>query len=141
MYAFKLKKSGQSEVDIFTTWGIRLKSLPPRPIPSKKEIAVRSWAEAQGDDEYIPESMPYQSYSIDVKFLYEGEINTIAVNVIGFLEYLQGGEIGFYDEYTGREGVFRYEKMNDDAIYHQDDDAIEFSITFKVNNPTSQGGF
>ena len=141
MYAFKLKKSGQSEVDIFSTWGVRLKSLPLKPPLKRKEVAVRSWAESQGDDEYLPSGNIYQAYEADVSFFYEGGIDSIATNVIGFLEYLQGGEIGFYDEYTGRKGQFRYKKMNDDAIYHQEDDAIEFTITFKFNDPTSEGGF
>lgn len=141
MYAFKLKKYGESEVDIFTEWGVRLKTLPPRPQPQKKERPKRSWAECQGDDEYEPTSETYEPYEIDINFVYEGLIDTIVTNIIDFLEYLQGGQIGFYDEFTGREGMFRYVKMNDDAVYHQGGDALEFTITFKVDDPTANGGF
>lgn len=140
MYKFWIKKGASSAIDIYATWGIRVKSIPPKPLPNPKSYAKRSWRDQQGDDEYIPSEGIWSAYEVDIKFEYDGEIGSIAKNVIAFLQYIQGAEIGFKDEYTGREGVFRYKELQDDAIYHQEEEAIEFTITFKVNKPDTLSG-
>lgn len=139
MKTFWIKKIGLSAVDIFSAWGIKIKSIPPKPFPTLKSIAKREWQDSQGDDEYIPPTPIYEAEEVTIKFFYEGGLDSIADNVIGFLEYLQGGELSFYDEYTGRKGVFRYKSYLDNAKYHQDGDELEFSVVFKINDPTENG--
>lgn len=140
MYKFWIKKGGASAIDIYATWGIRVKSIPPKPLPTPKPYAVRTWPDQQGDDEFTPTEGVWAAYEFDVKFEYDGSINSIASNVIGFLQYIQGSEIGFKDEYTGRDGLFRYKELKDEATYHQADEAIEFVISFKVNDPNALSG-
>jgi len=139
MKTFWIKKTGIAAIDIFATWGIRIKSIPFRPYPNLKDIAKREWPDAQGDDEYIPPVRLSAPYEVSVKFFYEGELDSIADNIIGFLEYLQGGELSFYDEYTGRKGIFRYSSYTDDAIHHKGADTLEFTVKFKINNPSLNG--
>ena len=139
MKTFWIKKIGLPAIDIFADWGIRIKSIPPKPYPNLKDIAKREWQDEQGDDEYIPPTIVYASQEVDVKFCYEGAIDSIATDIIEFLEYLQGCEVSFYDEYTGRKGIFRYVSYTDDAIHHKISDTLEFTVKFKINNPTLNG--
>ena len=139
MKTFWIKKIGLPAIDIFADWGIRIKSIPPKPYPNLKDIAKREWQDEQGDDEYIPPTPVYASQEVNVKFFYEGDLDSIAENITGFLEYIQSCELSFYDEYTGRKGIFRYESYSDEAVYHRHEDALSFTVKFKINNPTLDG--
>jgi len=139
MKTFWIKKVGLPAIDIFEQWGIRIKSIPPKPYPDLKDISNREWQDEGGDDEYIPPTPVYASEEVSVKFFYEGELDSIADNITGFLEYIQGGELSFYDEYTGRKGIFRYMSYNDEAVYHRNVDALSFVAKFKINNPVLNG--
>lgn len=139
MKSFLIKKQGQTQIDIYQQWGILAKHVSPKPFPNKKPVAVRTWPDEQGDDEYEPDTDVYDSEEIAITFAYEGAVGSVAEKVIGFLEYLQGGELSFKDEYTGRKGLMRYVGYNDDSYWSRNRDILEFTVKFKINNPTLAG--
>lgn len=126
--------------DIKQAYGIYTKSVPFLLYPKVKEPFKNSWYDEDGDDEYLPEIPTYESYEMTLDFVYEGATNTSNAQIKSFLDFIQGGYFKLYDEYTGigRQQV-RYVSIDQDAtLYRREKDVVEFSVTFKVNDPITQ---
>ena len=50
---------------------------------------------------------------------------------------MAGSEISLYDEFTGVGCRCRFISYDEKAFYRRDEDTVQFSIKFKVNNPLS----
>ncbi|MEG1685694.1 MAG: hypothetical protein RR319_07110 [Bacteroides sp.] len=122
-------------------WGIAVKSFPFKLCSEMKEPSKRDWKDENGDDEFLPDSPVFKSYTIDVEFTYIGAKETGRKNVGDFVNYIiNGGMFSIYDTYTGigRTNV-RYSSFKDDNIrLREDKDKVEFAIEFKVNDPITQ---
>lgn len=126
-------------IEIYRKYGIRLKSIPFSAIPEVKEIPKRDWYDQQGDDEFVPDGYFYKSYEQEIKFIYNGGLNSIKSHIIPFLNTLQNGEFCIFDEYKQTGLRCRYVSYSNDSFYRRDLDSIEFSIKVKVNNPLCYG--
>lgn len=126
--------------DTLADYGIYVKHVPFILFPKLKEPYSHSWYDEDGDDEYIPTTPRYESYNMTIDFVYKGAVNTANSNIKSFLEFLVGGYLTIYDEYTGigRQKI-RYVEVGDDAsLYRRGNDVVEFNVTFKVNDPNTQ---
>lgn len=142
MKALLIKKetaSGSNTVNVLQSYGIHTKHVPFILFPKVKDLYKQSWHDEDGDDEYLPENPSYESYEMKVDFVYNGEANTANDKIRQFLQFLQGGWLTLYDEYTGigRQKV-RYVSVDDDAtLYRRTKDVVQFSVNFKVNDPAT----
>lgn len=121
-------------------FGIYHKSVPYVLFPKVKEPFKNSWYDENGDDEYLPAVPTYESYEMKIDFVYEGTLNSANNKIKDFLSFLQGGYFEIYDEYSGigRQKV-RYVSVDTDGyLYRREKDVVEFSVTFKVNDPITQ---
>lgn len=123
-------------------WGILVQSFPFKLRPEMKEPSKRDWKDQNGDDELIPDTPVFKSYTMDVDFLFRGDCGAGNAKIGEFIDYLTtGGEFSIYDSYTGIGRThIRYSSMKESAFRRRegDKDAISFSITFKVNDPVTQ---
>lgn len=130
--------NGNQTVESKETWQIVVKTIPFKLCPEVKNITTHSWYDKDGDDEYIPATLRYKAYEMDVTFYCicsEGQAND---NIRNFFKFITSGELKIYDAYTGigRQHV-RYVKYSDKSFVRRKgkDDIVEFSVTFKVNDP------
>lgn len=139
--AFLIQKGVDPVKDSYTEWGMIVKSVPFKPIPDPKEIYSEDWPDEDGEDEYIPSIMHYKAYEMDVSFFYIGDSNTANASIISFFNYIKNGLFKIYDTYTGigRQNV-RYAGYKENAFLRRDEigDIVEFTVTFKVNDPVTQ---
>ena len=134
-----IQKSTENRKDVFLDFGILLKSIPLNPFPDLKEIPKRDWADKQGDDEYLSSIPIFKAYETDVKFIYKGELGSARKAIYEFILYLTGSEFSIFDTWKGVGFRCRYVSYNESAFYRKQDDVVEFSLKFKVNNPLSYG--
>lgn len=129
-------------------WGIVCKKFPFVISGEAKDIKSRSWPDEDGDDEFIPDTIPMKAYEVDVEFVCVCKHGEAQVNISSFVDYLTGRDSGYpgaklkiYDTNTkiGRKNV-RFSKYKDDAFSMSTDseDVVVFSMTFKINDPTTQ---
>lgn len=142
---FKKTKNDALTVDTYDRWGIVCKEFPFKLYGEAKELPSYDWKDMDGEDEYIPDTLPIAAYELEVEFVYKGEMNTANTNIKGFLDYLTGrdgtgAELMVYDTYTriGRQGV-RFVSVEDDITWRQEEggDVVVFVVTFKVNDPVT----
>lgn len=130
-----IQTKNNAACDIFATFGVMLASLPLRPFPDLKDVPTRKWQDRQGDDEFIPSDPTFESYQIDARFVYHGDLNTAGTKIRTFLEYIVGTEFVLVDEFK-RKGIrCRYVSYSDDSFYRSADDTVEFTVKLKINNP------
>lgn len=106
-----------------------------------KEPTKRSWADSDGDDEYIPESgLKYESYEKEIKFGFKGDAFGANKKLEGFLEYLRlSGRIKIYSEFTkiGRRDVRLSSVSTTLDRDPKDKDILIVTLTFKFNDPST----
>lgn len=138
-----------SVVDLLTTYKIVCEEMPFVLYPKPKELATRNWIGSDGQDVYVPNTITFQKYDIDVTFLYVGTQSSIHQDIKNFICFLYGrnanavgGRLAIYDEHVkiGRKDVVVSEVGND--IYHvtdNDSDAIaRFKVKFTVYDPITE---
>lgn len=144
-YPLLIKKNVTNAVvkNTYDEWNIVCKDFPFKLGGDAKDLYAESLPDEHGDDEYIPDIIPIKAYEIDVPFVYKGNINTANSYIKQFLQYLIGQDgqkpdLKIYDTYTkiGRQNV-RYVGYKEDAFVRKEDegDVVEFTISFKVNDP------
>lgn len=142
---FQKSRTGSPVVESIAAWGMYCMSIPFGPMPSSKELNKNEWADEDGDDEYIPEQLAINGYSMTVKLGFKGDKNSANASLRKMLGYLTGAdcsgvEMKYYCDYTkeGRSGV-RFVKINDEAELVRDDDGdiLVVSVELKVNAPMS----
>lgn len=140
-FLIKKLKDGSTVKDS-TEWGILVQSFPFKLRPEMKEPSKRDWKDQHGDDEFTPGSPVFKSYAMEVDFLFRGNYGTGNAKIGDFIDYLTiGGEFSIYDSYTGIGRTrIRYASMKESAFRRREgnNDAISFSVTFKVNDPVTQ---
>lgn len=136
------KLKSNSPVRDSLEWNIYIKSIPFKVFPDMKDIPSRSWADQNGDDEFIPDNPVFKSYSIEVEFVYKGNEGTASSSIRSFLSYLSNdGMFSIYDSYTkvGRTNV-RYESYSEDYYSSKKggEDIVVFSVSLKINDPITE---
>lgn len=126
--------------DSLATWGLMVKSIPFKALPEPKEPYSNDWHDEHGDDEYN-DKMFYAAYTMDVTFLLVADSQEEIVSSLRtFFAHVQQGEFMIYDDFTkiGRQCV-RYAGFTDNAYKFRDGDKcyLEFTVTFKVNDPVT----
>ena len=125
--------------DLFSSWGILLKTAKLINIPKLKEPHKRSWLDEQGDDEYLPEEPTFQAYTVNVEFAYIGAKDTFQNQLRSFCNYLQGGEFNFFDVHYKSGIRCRYDSYDETYKQRINSDIFIFTIVFKVNQPLCVG--
>lgn len=134
--------------DVFQSYGMVLEDMPSIIPLTPKNIYSHSWTDEDGDDEYIPENIKYESVECDFTFGCSStdSSNTVFDKLNAFITWLQSGTFSFYCEYSGigRQDV-RLSELQDDARYSKHtlrrngidmtEEVLSFTVTFKINNP------
>lgn len=129
----------------FNDWGLRVEELPLTILGEAKELYKNTWYDEDGDDEYVPNEMPLESYELEMTLgSYAG-----VENIRSFLDYLRlGGAFMMYfpDRGFGIKNV-RYLKTETDAYQFKhkvrengvdtEKSLVIFKVTVKVNSPAS----
>ena len=130
-------------------WNIYVSHMPFNLSPKAKDLPKRSRPDQNGDDEYVPDTMFYEAYEMDVTFLYciptvkaSGTTGISNTDIKAFLDYLKtGGVFKMYDAYTkiGRTKV-RYVDFNEKMFFRREglNDVVEFTLKLKVNDPVTE---
>lgn len=139
-------REGSAVRETIADFDIYCADMPFRLFVEAKEPSKRDWADEHGDDEYIPEDgLKMKAYTMDVKFCCKGDKYSSNEKIRKFISYLTGmdgtgAELKMYCTWTkiGRKGI-RFDKLNDKAelVRDGDGDILVFTITFKVNDPTT----
>lgn len=136
-----LLKEGGSVTDSNARWGIVVQNMPFKLVPDVKEYAKTDWKDADGDDEFIPAVPRFKAYEMEVSFLCVAPCGEANARIRAFWDFVKAGEMMMHDTYTGigRRGV-RFAKFAPKALRRRDGgtDAVEFKMTFKVNDPVTQ---
>lgn len=143
---FKKMKNDALVVDTLDSWGIVCKDFPFKLYGEAKELPKHDWKDVDGDDEYVPDTLPIAAYEMEVEFAYKGDMFTANSRIKGFLDYLtgrdgDGAEFMAYDTYTriGRQNM-RFVSVSEDVFHRETEsgDVIVFVVTFKVNDPITE---
>lgn len=148
MGRFLIKIGDGAVTDVFQAYGMVLEDMPSIIPLAPKNIYSHSWTDEDGDDEYIPENIKYESVECDFTFGCSStdSSNTVFDKLNAFIAWLQSGIFSFYCEYSGigRQDV-RLSELQDDARYSKHtlrrngidvtEEVLSFTVTFKINNP------
>lgn len=148
MGRFLIKIGDGAVIDVFQAYGMVLEDMPSIIPLTPKNIYSHSWTDEDGDDEYIPENIKYESVECDFTFGCSStdSSNTVFDKLNAFIAWLQSGTFSFYCEYSGigRQDV-RLSELQDDAKYSKHtlrrngiditEEVLSFTVTFKINNP------
>lgn len=133
------------DAHFFNEWGLRVEELPLVLRGSAKELYKNTWYDEDGDEEYVPDELPMESYELELTL---GTYNGVE-KVIDFIDYLRlGGEFMMYfpDREFGVRDV-RYKNTGTDAFRFNHKARVNgadteltliiFKVTVVVNAPTS----
>jgi len=131
------------------TWGLVLCEAPIQLMSDVKEPYKNEWPDEHGDEEWA-DVLYYQSYELELTMATRSVLlNTTAVEVRAFVEWLAAGEFMLWVEHgnLGRQKV-RYAGYEDDAHMwkqkirtggrDQDEWVLQFKIKLKVNDPVTR---
>lgn len=148
MGRFLIKIGDGAVTDVLQAYGMVLEDMPSIIPLTPKNIYSHSWTDEDGDDEYIPENIKYESVECDFTFGCSStdSSNTVFDKLNAFITWLQSGTFSFYCEYSGigRQDV-RLSELQDDARYSKHtlrrngidmtEEVLSFTVTFKINDP------
>ena len=148
MGRFLIKIGDGAVTDVFQSYGMVLEDMPSIIPLTPKNIYSHPWTDEDGDDEYIPEDIKYESVECDFTFGCSStdSSNTVFDKLNAFIAWLQSGTFSFYCEYSGigRQDV-RLSELQDDARYSKHtlrrngvdvtEEVLSFTVTFKINAP------
>lgn len=113
---------------------------------SAKSLTERSWADEDGKDVYIPETIMIEAYTMTVKFGFKGDKFSANENITNMVNYLTGRDgsgvyLKMYCDYTkiGRKHV-RFVKLSDEAELvrnDEDGDILVIEMQFSVDDPAT----
>jgi hypothetical protein len=133
-----LIKKGDTTTDVYAQWSIVVTSFPYLTINAKpKNIASVKYYDQNGDYEYIPATITYESQEFLVSFAYKGIKDAANMVIPAFISYISA-EISLYYEYAkiGRQKCRIVEILPDPKLFRTGaKDMVEFSIRFKTNDP------
>lgn len=143
-------QKGDACYDTKAQWGFIAKSNPYPALPTPKEPYKNDWKDENGDDEHTKD-LYYEAFTFDVQFyiktkdtitgnaVTETAAETIRAKLKAFFDIVKNGDLMVFDSYTalGRRKV-RYAGYKEDKFRSRGDNAVcIFTITFKVNDPTT----
>lgn len=146
--AVYFRKTGSSVVkDSIRDFGMYCKEVPFMLFGDAKDLSSDDYKDEDGEDEYIPETLPLKSYTMEVTFAFKGDRDSANKALKDFVSYLtgrdadgEGAEFDMYSTYTdmGRQRC-RFVSISDNAeLVRTDDYDILFpKIKFKVNDPVT----
>ena len=121
-------------------WGFIAKTNPYPALPSPKEPYKNSWPDQNGDDEYIT-NMYFEAFEFDVQFYIRATtVEDIRSALSSFFNAIKGKEFMVYDTATGlgrRKVRYAGYKEERSPILQGGYARCIFTITFKVNDPTT----
>ncbi len=118
-----------------------------------KDLVKREWAGEDGEDVYIPSTLPLKAYDLEIEMCYKRRANISNDNVLkadldNFRDFLLGGALKIYNPATGigRQNVYLSD-FEDIKPYKIKTSAIEmgglrvientatFTVKFRVSDP------
>ena len=126
-------------IDISKSFGVYVQSMPLLKLPKVKDISVRSWKGEQGDEEFISPFPTFESFEISIDFAYKGDIESANLNIYRFFAYIQGLEFNIFDFWRLSGYRMRYSDYDERTFIRNNEDVVEFTFKFKVNNPLCYG--
>lgn len=148
---FLIQTTGDNVAWDTRTYGLIAKSNPYPILPEAKDVYNNDWKDEDGDDEYNVQ-MVYKAFEFDVSFYVKtygaNAEATLRGQMRDFFDKIRRGEFKVYDEYTGLgfTGV-RYKSFKEEEFKARKAKGSDrskdwarciFSVTFKVNDPTSR---
>ena len=135
-----------SVIDTQEEYFVVCSECPFKILPTTKELAKRDWPDEDGEDVFMPaDGLKFKAYDLEVKFLYVGQKEDMALDLNAFIEFIYGKNdngsplLAIYDEYTqqGRQGVYVLEVNNEFLAYDDANDGVvgEFKVKFRVTDP------
>lgn len=108
-----------------------------------KNLPKRTWAELDGDDEFIPNKLPMEAFDLKIHVGYKGDVGTWRKDMDRFLDYLTGydGNGSVLKVYLPRSGTgytCRLKSARPTPFFGRSEDITEMELVFKVNNPRSK---
>ena len=123
-------------------WNIALIDFPFKVGGKTKELYSNSWLDEHGDDVYIPDELPIESYELTAKFAYKGGLGTAYSSITGFRQFLtgedtHGADLEIYDARTGigRQHCYLVDFPEENFFQSNIDEGLEFDVVFKVTDP------
>lgn len=151
-----IRKTGESTVySSLAIWNIACTEVPFEVGAESKELYKNDWKDENGEETYIPTTIPMKAYDMKVKFAYKGAIASAYSALTNFRDFLigtaatyvtingtstladGGASLDLYFPYTGIGRTKCYLKQFSDGEFVQSnkDDVLEFTATFRVTDP------
>lgn len=138
-----IDKDGTPRINIKESkeeWNIVVKNIPFKICPEIKNISSHTWYDQNGDDEYIPDQPRFKAYELPITFYCIAPHGQANVYIMSFFNFITGKRLYIYDQYSkiGLKDV-RYVSYSEKAFKRREgqNDVVEFSMTFKVNDPVT----
>ena len=119
-------------------FGLYIKHSPFTLRPKPKNIITQTWKDSEGDDTYIPSKIYHEAYEVELEFIYFRFDGMANVNILAFINAIEGKWLILYDYYTkiGRKAVYMTECDEEPTFKRRGlNDYAHFKVKFKVNEP------
>lgn len=143
-YTFIMQKTTDGAVvkDSYTDFDIVCTEVPFTHFADTKELPSNDWGGEDGEDVYIPKTLPLKAYDMTLNLCYKGPVETAYLAIKSFRDYLIGADgdgaaLKVYMPYTGigRTDVYLKSFSPEDFWLDTDEEVVLFNITFRVTNP------
>lgn len=162
-YSLLIQKGDGSVIDTFAEFGIVCCKVPFTVGCTVKQLPVRSWADENGEDVYVPLKTVFEAYDARFEFAYKGqELATNPFNLNLAFRYINafknwltgndteegsGAELKIYSPFStiGRQGCY-LKSISDEEPHVQTvgdsyndyhENVVTFSVTFRVTDPVT----
>lgn len=142
---FQKMKSNAPVKDFLVDFGMVCTDFPLSAPGEVKDLPKRDWADEDGEDTFIPDTLPLKAYDIKISVCYEGAKGTAMDKLEMLLEYLTGADnygsrLKIYNAMTrtGRQDVY-LTKISDTELWQGDNSEIlEFNMELHVCDPKTR---
>ena len=142
---FQKMKSGAPVKDFLDNFGMVCTDFP---LPSQgdvKDLPKRDWADEDGEDTYIPDTLPLKAYDIKISVCYNGTKGTAMDKLEALIDYLTGADnygsrLKIYNAHTrtGRQDVYLSKISNTELWQGEDEEILEFDMELHVCDPKTR---
>lgn len=142
---FQKMKSDAPVKDLLDNFGMVCTDFPLPSPGDVKDLPKRDWADEDGEDIFVPDTLPIKAYDIKISVCYEGTKGTAMDKLEMLLDYLTGADnygsrLKIYNAktHTGRQDVY-LTKISDTELWQGDDSEIlEFNMELHVCDPKTR---
>lgn len=131
--------------DTKDSFGLWVKHAPFTILPRTKGLISQTWKDEDGDDVFLSEAgAKCEAYDWKVDFIYLEKDGMAHVRIGDFVRRIRGKWLKIHDSYSKmtRDGVYVSEFDQEPRFKRRGDmDYVEFSVTFRVNNPNFEEVF